>query len=75
MSELEEIRAEPYENFRMHKERANGSMTGIFTRNSFSSQKVLLYNSRLYLFSGKLRPCWTGPFIISHVFPHGDIEI
>jgi hypothetical protein len=41
-------------------------------RRSFKpSQKVLLYNSRLHLFLGKLKSRWTGPFIIRSVFPHG----
>jgi hypothetical protein len=40
-------------------------------------QKVLLYNSRLHLFPGKLRLRWSGPFIVKHVYPYRvfDIEI
>ena len=38
-------------------------------------QKVLLYNSRLYLFSGKLQSRWSGPFIVRHISSHGAIEI
>ena len=38
-------------------------------------QKVLLYNSRLHLFSGKLKSRWTGPFIVKTVFSHGVVEI
>jgi hypothetical protein len=45
-------------------------------RRSFEpGQKVLLYNSRLHLFPGKLKSRWTGPFIIRTVFSHGAIEI
>ena len=45
-------------------------------RKSFEpGQKVLLYNSRLHLFPGKLRSRWTGPFIVRTVYPHGAIEI
>jgi len=45
-------------------------------RRSFEpGQKVLLYNSRLHLFPGKLRSRWTGPFIVRSVFSHGAIEI
>jgi len=36
---------------------------------------VLLYDSILHLFSDKLRSRWTGPFIVTHVFLHGAIEI
>jgi hypothetical protein len=45
-------------------------------RRSFEfGQKVILCNSRLHLFSGKLKSRWTDPFIIRSVFPHGAIEI
>ncbi|XP_076919236.1 uncharacterized protein LOC143579953 [Bidens hawaiensis] len=37
--------------------------------------RVLLYNSRLRLFPGKLNSRWSGPFIITEVFPYGTIEI
>ena len=38
-------------------------------------EKVLLFNSRLKLFPGKLRSKWTGPFEIKHVFPYGVVEL
>ena len=38
-------------------------------------QKVLLYNSRLHLFPGKLKSRWTGLFVVKTVFPHGAVEI
>ena len=36
---------------------------------------VLLYNSRLRLFPGKLKSKWTGPYLITQVFPHGTVEL
>ena len=76
LSELEEIRAKAYENSRMHKERAKlFHDRHIHKKESFPGQKVLLHDSRIHLFLGKLSSRWTGPFIISHVFPHGAIEI
>ena len=36
---------------------------------------VLLFNSRMKLFSGKLRSKWSGPFMVHKVYPHGAIEI
>ncbi len=36
---------------------------------------VLLFNSRLRLFPGKLKSKWTGPFLITKVLPHGVIEL
>ena len=45
-------------------------------RKSFTpGQKVLLFNSRLHLFPGKLRSRWSGPFIVHTVFLHRAIEI
>jgi hypothetical protein len=38
-------------------------------------KKVLLYNSRLHLFPGKLRSRWSGPFIMKHVYPYGAFDI
>ncbi|KAL9380769.1 hypothetical protein Peur_026426 [Populus x canadensis] len=40
-----------------------------------TGQKVLLYNSRLHLFPGKLRSRWSGPFIEKHVYPYGAFDI
>ena len=36
---------------------------------------VLLFNSRLKLFQGKLKSQWSGPFRITQVFPYGIIEL
>ena len=45
-------------------------------RNFFDpDQKVLLYDSWLHLFLGKIKSRWTGPFIIRTVCPHGAIKI
>ena len=37
--------------------------------------KVLLYQSRLCLFPGKLRSRWLCPFIVPRIHHHGAIEI
>ena len=36
---------------------------------------VLLYNSRLKLFPGKLKSRWSGPFKVVKVHPYSAIEI
>ncbi|XP_075489529.1 uncharacterized protein LOC142528372 [Primulina tabacum] len=38
-------------------------------------ENVLLYNSRLRLFLGKLKSRWSGPFVISKVYPSGAVEL
>nr|GEX16476.1 reverse transcriptase domain-containing protein [Tanacetum cinerariifolium]GEX19524.1 reverse transcriptase domain-containing protein [Tanacetum cinerariifolium] len=37
--------------------------------------QVLLFNSRLKIFSGKLKTRWSGPFTITQVFPYGTVEL
>nr|GEY05841.1 reverse transcriptase domain-containing protein [Tanacetum cinerariifolium] len=37
--------------------------------------RVLLFNYRLKIFSGKLKTSWSGPFTITHVFPYGTVEL
>jgi hypothetical protein len=76
LNELEEIRNEAYENSRIYKERMKVFHDKNILRKSFEpSQKVLLYNSRLHLFPGKLRSRWTGPFVVKNVYPYGTVEI
>ena len=36
---------------------------------------VVLFNSRLHLFPGKLKSKWTGPYLITQLFPHGAVEL
>ncbi len=70
LNELEEIRNEAYEHSRIYKERMKVFHDKNILRKSFEpSQKVLLYNSRLHLFPGKLRSRWTGPFVVKNVYP------
>nr|GEU56458.1 DNA-directed DNA polymerase [Tanacetum cinerariifolium] len=37
--------------------------------------RVLLFNSRLKIFLGKLKTRWLGPFTITQVFPYGTVEL
>ena len=76
MSELEEIINEAYNNSRIYKERIMVFHEKNIVRKYFApSQKVLLYDSRLHFFPGKLRSRWTGPFIVKNSFPYGAVEI
>ncbi|XP_022874311.1 uncharacterized protein LOC111393153 [Olea europaea var. sylvestris] len=76
LNELDEFRMEAYENSRIYKERAKKWHDMHIQRCEFMvGQKVLLYNSRLKLFPGKLRSKWSGPYTITQVFPHGAVEI
>ena len=76
IAELEKIRNEAYENARITKSRIKFFHDQIITRKHFASgDKVLLYNSRLHIFTGKLKTRWSGPFIVRTVFPHGAVLI
>ncbi|CAN6576333.1 unnamed protein product [Malus baccata var. baccata] len=66
LNELEEIRQGAYESSRIYKER---------TKAFHDRQKVLLFSSRLKLFPGKLKSRWTGPYLVTKIFPHGAVEI
>nr|GEZ25202.1 reverse transcriptase domain-containing protein [Tanacetum cinerariifolium] len=37
--------------------------------------RVLLFNSRSKIFSGKLKTRWTEPFTVAQVFPYGNVEL
>ena len=36
---------------------------------------VLLYKSMLRLFPGKLKSKWTGAYLVTQLFPHGEVEL
>ena len=36
---------------------------------------VLLFNSRLRLFPGKIKSKWTGPYLVTQLFPQGAVEL
>ncbi|XP_058726753.1 uncharacterized protein LOC131598138 [Vicia villosa] len=76
LHELEEFRNRAYENAKIYKDQTKKWHDRRIQRNEFwEGQRVLLYNSRLKLFPGKLRSKWSGPFVIHKVFPHGAIEL
>ncbi|CAN6720957.1 unnamed protein product [Malus baccata var. baccata] len=76
LCELDEIRNEAYENARIYKEKTKAFHDKMIRAKTFSiGQKVLLFNSHLRLFPGKLRSKWVGPFIVTNVFPHGTVQI
>ncbi|KAB2600254.1 S ribonuclease [Pyrus ussuriensis x Pyrus communis] len=76
LNELEEIRLEAYENACIYKDKTKAFHDKMIRSKTFSiGQKVLLFNSRLCLFPGKLRSKWIGPFVVTNVFPYGAVQI
>ncbi|KAL1188097.1 putative mitochondrial protein [Cardamine amara subsp. amara] len=76
LNELDEIRYHAYENSKLYKEKTKAYHDKkIISRNFEPNNQVLLYNSRLQLFPGKLRSRWSGPFTIKEVRPYGAVVI
>ena len=76
INELDEIRLDAYESSRLYKEKTKRWHDKGLIRRSFEvRQLVLLFNSRLKLFPGKLKSCWMGPSKITRVFLYGSIEL
>ena len=76
LSELDEFINEAYENARIYKEKTKAWHDKHITRKEFAAgQQVLLFNSRLKLFPGKLKSRWSGPFTVTKVFSHGGAEV
>ena len=76
LHELEEIRRDSFENASIYKQRVKNYHDKNILRREFKvGEQVLLYNSRLKFFQGKLRSRWEGPFVVTRVTPYGAIEI
>ncbi|XP_057734273.1 uncharacterized protein LOC130949621 [Arachis stenosperma] len=76
LNELEEFRNQAYENAKIYKENTKKCHDQKIARREFTEgQKVLLYNSRLRFFPGKLKSRWSGPFTIIKVYPYGQVEL
>ncbi|GJW09751.1 reverse transcriptase domain-containing protein [Tanacetum coccineum] len=66
----------PYENSLIYKERTKKLHDSKIKNRIFNvGDRVLLFNSRLKIFSEKLKTRWSGPFTITKVFPYGTIEL
>ena len=76
LSELDEIKEMTYENSRIYKERTKKWHDAKEKIKSFQEgDQVLLFNSRLRLFPGKLKSRWSGPFTVSHIYLYGAVEV
>nr|GEV44382.1 reverse transcriptase domain-containing protein [Tanacetum cinerariifolium] len=74
--QLNELRDQAYENSLIYKEKTKRLHDSKIKDRVFNiGNRVLLFNSRLKIFSGKLKYRWSGPFTISQVYPYGTIEL
>nr|GEW00822.1 reverse transcriptase domain-containing protein [Tanacetum cinerariifolium] len=76
LNELNELRDQAYENSFTYKEKMKKLHDSKIKNHIFNvGDRVLLFNSRLKIFSGKLKTRCSGPFTITQVFPYGTIEL
>ncbi|GKD62622.1 hypothetical protein Tco_1300131 [Tanacetum coccineum] len=76
MNELNEPRDLAYENSLIYKEKTKKIHDSMIMNRIFNvGDRVLLFNSRLKIFSGKLKTRWTGQFTVAQVFPYGTIDL
>lgn len=76
LNHLDEIRQEAYENTKIYKERTKAwHYKKILPREFKVNDQVLLLNSRLKLFPGKLRSRCFLPFRIKEVKPYGAVVL
>ncbi|XP_052116498.1 uncharacterized protein LOC127746642 [Arachis duranensis] len=76
LHELEEFRSQSYDNAKIYMEKEKKwHDLKLAPRRFEEGQRVLLYNSKLKLFPGKLKLRWSGPFLVTKVSPYGHIEI
>nr|GEY69956.1 reverse transcriptase domain-containing protein [Tanacetum cinerariifolium] len=74
--QLNELHDQAYENSLIYKEKTKRLYDLKIKDCVFNiGDRVLLFNSRLKIFSGKLKSRWSGPFTISHVYPYGTVEL
>nr|GEX96109.1 reverse transcriptase domain-containing protein [Tanacetum cinerariifolium] len=76
LNELNELHDQAYENSLIFKEKTKRIHDSKIKDRVFNvGDRVLLFNSRLKIFLGKLKTRWIGPFTITQVFPNGTIEL
>nr|GEV29948.1 reverse transcriptase domain-containing protein [Tanacetum cinerariifolium] len=76
INELNELCDQANENSLIYKEKIKRLHDSKIKNHIFNiGDRVLLFNSRLKIFSGKLKSRWSGPFTISQVFPYDTVEL
>ncbi|GKD29603.1 reverse transcriptase domain-containing protein [Tanacetum coccineum] len=76
MNEFNELRDQAYENSLIYKEKTKRIHDSQIKNRVFNvGDRVLLFNSQLKIFLGKLKTRWTGPFTVTQVFPYDTVEL
>nr|GEU35976.1 reverse transcriptase domain-containing protein [Tanacetum cinerariifolium] len=76
LNELNELCDQAYENSLIYKEKTKRIHDSKIKKRVFNvGDRFLLFNSRLKIFSSKLKTRWSGPFTITQVFPYGTVKL
>nr|GEV29046.1 reverse transcriptase domain-containing protein [Tanacetum cinerariifolium] len=76
INELNKLHDQAYENSLIFKEKTKRLHDSKIKNRVFNiGDRVLLFNSRIKIFSGKLKSRWFGSFTISQVYPYGIVEL
>ena len=76
LNELEELRNEAYDNARIYKDKTKKWHDQKILRREFKTRdQVLLFNSRLNLFPGKLKSKWSGPYTVVESTTFGAVTL
>ncbi|XP_074299865.1 uncharacterized protein LOC141631040 [Silene latifolia] len=76
MSELEELRMEDYESSKIYKDQTKKWHDAKIAEKKISvGDLVLLFNSKVIVFQGKLRFRWSGPFKVMDISPYDAFEL
>ena len=76
LNELDEFRLKAYESSALYKEKTKKYHDLKVEKLEFMvGDLVFLYNSRLHLFPGKHKSKWTGPYLVTQLFPHGSVQM
>nr|GFB53150.1 reverse transcriptase domain-containing protein [Tanacetum cinerariifolium] len=74
--QLNELRDQAYENSLIYKERTKKLHDDKIKNRIFNvGDQVLLFISRLKIFSRKLKSRWFGPFTIAEIYPYGTAKL
>ncbi|GJR58625.1 reverse transcriptase domain-containing protein [Tanacetum coccineum] len=75
LNELNKLLDQAYENSLIYKKKTKKIHDSKIKNRIFNVGDRVLFNSRLKIFSGKLKTRWTGPFTVAQVFPYGTVEL
>ena len=76
MNELEELRNKAYDNAIIYKEKTKRWHDQKILRREFRArEQVLLFNSKLKLFPGKLKSRWSDPYTVVTSTPFGAVTL